>query len=331
MPKAQILAGTADTVARASQYLRAGQLVALPTETVYGLAGHALNKEAVTNIFRVKGRPLIDPLIVHIAHWEQLEALTSAQPEAARLLAKAFWPGPLTMILPKAESVPELVTAGNPTVALRMPAHPLARSILQASGLPLAAPSANPFGYISPTTAQHVADSLGERIAWIVDGGPCERGLESTIVDVSGEKPRLLRPGPIPPEAIASALGIDSIAVATKSEREDIPVEAPGMLTRHYSPRTDMTLIPCGQLPPPARGGQAAWLALSRASAQNAPRGYARYWLSETGNLDEAAAALFSLLRKLDSQGLDHLYVEEPAKTGVGLALADRLQRAASR
>ena len=332
MPKAQILADTADTVARASQYLRAGQLVALPTETVYGLAAHALNEEAVTNIFTVKGRPLIDPLIVHVARWEQVEALTQNIPGAARILADAFWPGPLTLILPKATNVPDLVTAGNPTVALRMPAHPLARRILLEADIPVAAPSANPFGYISPTCAQHVADSLGERIDWIVDGGACERGLESTIVDLSGESPRLLRPGPISPEAIAEALGQEQITIATKAEREDIPVEAPGMLARHYSPSTPMTLIPHGEPPPEAPEGQScAWLALSRAQAEHAPDAYARYWLSEDGNLEAAAQALFSLLRKIDSLSHEHLYVETPPRQGIGLAMLDRLQRAATK
>ena len=330
MPTASILGDTDGDVRMAGHLLREGGLVALPTETVYGLAGNACLEETIRRIFTVKGRPLIDPLIVHVHDWEQVEKLSPEITEEARRLADAFWPGPLTLILPKAPNVSDLLTAGNPTVAVRMPAHPLARRILQAAGVPLAAPSANPFGYISPTCAAHVQASLGERIEWIVDGGPCQKGIESTIVDVSRPGTvRLLRPGPLSPEVLSRAL--EGMPVSTQTPVATDKPAAPGLLSRHYSPHTPLILLPEGECPPEQPEGRYAWLATSRAHAEAAPHGYDTYWFSETGVPEDIAQSLFSMLRKLDGQGYAGIYIERPPVSGIGLALNDRLTRAAAR
>ncbi len=330
MPTASILGDSDGDVRTAGRLLRAGHLVALPTETVYGLAGNALLEETVRRIFTVKGRPLIDPLIVHVHDWKQVEELTLAIPDHARRLANAFWPGPLTLILPKAPAVSDLLTAGQPTLAVRMPAHPLARRILQAADVPVAAPSANPFGYISPTCAEHVAESLGERIDWIVDGGPCQQGIESTIVDVSTPGTvRLLRPGPLSPETLSQAL--DGLPISRQLPPASDKPAAPGLLARHYSPHTPLVLIPHGECPPPSPEGTCAWLATSRGHAEEATGDYARYWFSETGALEDIAQSLFAMLRTLDRQTYARIYIELPSPDGLGLALTDRLTRAAAR
>ncbi|MBC2596084.1 threonylcarbamoyl-AMP synthase [Ruficoccus amylovorans] len=334
MPTASILGESDDHVRMAARLLREGELVALPTETVYGLAGNARLETTVRSIFTVKGRPLIDPLIVHVHDFSQVEELCADVPPIAHQLAEAFWPGPLTLILPKAPQVSDLLTAGHPTVAVRMPAHPLARRILQAADVPLAAPSANPFGYISPTCAEHVQESLGERIGWIVDGGPCQKGIESTIIDVStpGEI-RLLRPGPLTGEQISEAL--NGLPVTTPAATSSDKPVAPGMLTRHYSPHTPLTLVPNGQLPPAipptAPEGSSAWLATARPRADASSPAYTRYWFSETGALEDISQSLFGMLRKLDQAGHSHIYVELPPSDGLGLSLIDRLNRAAAR
>jgi L-threonylcarbamoyladenylate synthase len=233
------LSAAPEDIARAAAHLRAGEVVAVPTETVYGLAANALEDAAVRKIFAVKGRPLLDPLIVHGADAAFLEQVAVFTP-AGRRLAAAFWPGPLTLVLPKRAVVPDVVTAGRATVAVRAPAHPVMRAVLAACGLPLAAPSANPFGYLSPTRADHVRDSLGAGAPWIVDGGPCALGLESTIVDVSdpAATPRVLRPGPITAEALSMVLGVTVLSGASKKEGAPPPpatagMIAPGLLERH--------------------------------------------------------------------------------------------------
>src|SRR5579872_7490105 len=222
----------------AAGLLRAGGLVAFPTETVYGLGAHALDAVAVRAIFEAKGRPADDPVIVHIASVAELERV--AQPNhVARQLAECFWPGPLTLVLPKRADVPREATAGLATVGVRVPSHPVAHRLLTAAGVPIAAPSANLFGRPSPTTARHVVDDLDGRIDAVLDGGPATVGVESTIVDLSGNVPRLLRPGGLPSESIEAALGT-TLAHATQ---HDGPQEAPGMLSVHYAPRTPLTLI----------------------------------------------------------------------------------------
>ncbi len=332
-------------VVRVASLLRSGKVVALPTETVYGLAAHALDEAAVQKIFAIKGRPMLDPLIVHGFDLNALKALAHFPPLALKL-AEAFWPGPLTLVVTKKMVVPRLVTAGRATVALRVPAHPLMRTILAACKLPLAAPSANPFGYISPTRAQHVRDSLGDRAPWIVDGGPCEHGLESTIVDVSdpAAPPRLLRPGPITAEMLEKVLGQPVLLgpATTQPSSSTIPTPvsgsspgllAPGMLPRHYSPKTPFALLDPGAAPsPPPLGKRAAWIRLRRPPAGDVPPPNTEaFWLSENGDLAEAARTLYDLLRKLDAGSYAQIWCETAPPEGLGPAINDRLRRAAAK
>jgi L-threonylcarbamoyladenylate synthase len=330
------LSADARGVARAAELLKAGEVVALPTETVYGLAANALDENAVRQIFEIKGRPLLDPLIVHGLDVNFFSTLAIFPPTAWRL-AEACWPGPLTLVVRKTDRVPRLVTAGRDTVAVRAPAHPVARAILHACQLPLAAPSANPFGYLSPTSAEHVRQSLGAKARWIVDGGPCPVGLESTIVDVSdpATPPRILRPGPITREALEMILGGPVKIAEAKTFRpepgEGLP--APGMLERHYSPRTGLSLLEPGTQPAmPAPGRRSAWVRLQRPAAGGplSPPGVEVFWLSEDGNLWHAARELYGLLRKLDEAGYERLWCDVASVTGIGPALNDRLRRASA-
>jgi len=323
---------TPEGVARAAELLRGGEVVALPTETVYGLAAHALDERAVRYLFAIKGRPLIDPLIVHGLDAEFFASLAQFTPEAL-LLAQACWPGPLTLIVRKTSAVPLLVTAGRDTVALRAPAHPVMRAVLEACRLPLAAPSANPFGYLSPTQAGHVRASFGGRVPWILDGGVCAIGLESTIVDVSNPAvaPRVLRPGPITPEALGQILGRAVEARPPTPPAAGAGLAAPGLLARHYSPRTSLGLLEAANKPAsPPVGRRVAWVRLQRPKPmETAPRGVEVFWLSEDGNLTEAAHGLYDLLRRLDPAGYEKIWCETLPEAGWGLALNDRLRRAA--
>lgn len=312
-------------LARAAELLRSGEIVALPTETVYGLAADALNPLALAKVFAAKGRPLLDPLIVHVADRAELERIARPDPRLDRLAA--FWPGPLTVVLPRLPVVPDLVTAGRETVAVRIPAHPVFRAVLARVG-PLAAPSANPFGYVSPTLVAHVRDSLGERCPWVVDGGPCAHGVESTILDLSDPaRARLLRPGPVTREALEAALGAPVEVVSRAAEEREAQI-APGMLARHYSPRTPMRLVARGA-EPVMPSAHAALLLQSRRPAP--PSGADIYYLSESGDPAEAARALFALLRQLDGRGYEVIVAELADESGLGVALNDRLRRAAAR
>jgi L-threonylcarbamoyladenylate synthase len=309
-------------VERAAAIVIRGGLTAFPTETVYGLGGNALDARAVARIFEAKGRPTFDPLIVHVAEPAWLSRVAGSVPDAARRLIDCFWPGPLTLILPKAADVPDLVTAGLPTVGVRMPAHPLALALLRQCGVPIAAPSANLFGEVSPTTARHVVEQLGTRIDYILDGGPCGIGLESTIIDLSGERPRLLRPGGLALERIEEMLG--PVAVGElPSDATDRPL-APGMLARHYAPRTPMVVLAHGApLPQASRVGLLAFVpesALERFSVVEV--------LSPRGDLAEAAANLFAAMRRLDALALDLIVARPVPNTGLGRAINDRLIRA---
>ena len=319
-------------VARAAELLRSGEVVALPTETVYGLAAQALDEQSVRQLFAIKGRPLIDPLIVHgldvpfFANFAEFTPL-------ARQLAEACWPGPLTLIVRKTSAVPKLVTAGRDTVALRVPAHPVMRAVLEASGLPLAAPSANPFGYLSPTQAAHVRASFGDRVPWIVDGGTCALGVESTIVDVSNPlaPPRILRPGPITPEALSQILDCRVEIHQPVKRADDAGLVAPGLLSRHYSPHTSLGRLEPGQTPEsPSSDRRVAWVRLQRPPPNLIPlRGVEIFWLSENGDLTAAAHDLYDLLRRLDGQGFAKIWCETAPDSGWGLAINDRLRRAA--
>jgi L-threonylcarbamoyladenylate synthase len=330
-----------DAIAEAASLIRAGGVVAVPTETVYGLAGDATSAEAVARIYGAKGRPSFNPLIVHVEGLAEAEFLATFS-DASRALAAAFWPGALTLVLPLREDsgLAGGVTAGLPTIALRCPAHPAMRALLAAAGRPLAAPSANASGAISPTRAEHVLASLGGRIPLILDGGPTERGLESTIVAVEAEGVRLLRPGPISLEAVEAALsppwkgGVrggsaeggrnsDAVKVSLRSPTHPQPlpsregrIEAPGQLRSHYAPRKPLRLDT-------ETAGPDEWL-IGFAAVEGDDN------LSRSGSLDEAAARLFDALHRADRQPRPRIAVAPIPAHGIGLAINDRLRRAAA-
>lgn len=312
----ELLPPDAPGLTRAAALLRAGALVALPTETVYGLAGDARNDRAVAAIFEAKGRPQFNPLIVHVGSLAEAEAIAEFSPQA-RAIAAAFWPGPLTLVLPvrAGAGISELVTAGHDTVAIRMPEHPVARALLTEFGGPLAAPSANPSGKISPTTARHVLDGLGGRIAAVIDGGPCAVGVESTILSL--DPPRLLRPGGLPAEVLEEALG----APLQTGGNAEAP-NAPGQLSSHYAPGAAVRLD--------ARevGTDEVWIGFGPGCAG------ADLSLSATEDLVEAAANLFSALRAADQlaaeRGARGIAVAPIPEHGLGRAINDRLRRAAA-
>jgi L-threonylcarbamoyladenylate synthase len=307
----RILAIDDAAIATAAALIREGQPVAVPTETVYGLAADATSGEAVARIYAAKGRPSFNPLIVHVASLAQAEVLAEL-PAPARRLADVFWPGPLTMVLPLRAGSPVagLVTAGLPTVAIRMPAHPAMQALIEAAGLPLAAPSANASGRITATRAEHVAASLGDRVALILDGGPTEHGLESTIIAVETERLRLLRPGPIDAPALETATGLPVIAA------EGGAIEAPGQLSSHYAPSKPLRLDAAER-----RAGE--WLiGFGDAAGDDT--------LSARGDLVEAAAALFEALHRADASGAEAIAVAPVPRTGLGIAINDRLARAAA-
>ncbi|MBX3349161.1 MAG: threonylcarbamoyl-AMP synthase [Nitrospira sp.] len=324
--KAQILPASApESIRLAAETIRMGGLVAFPTETVYGLGCDALNPDAAAKVFEAKQRPQFDPLIVHIADRRQLDNLVSALTTTAWQLVDQFWPGPLTLVLPKQPTIPDLVTAGLDTVAVRMPNHPVAQALIREAGTPIAAPSANPFGYVSPTTAQHVADGLGSAIDLILDGGPCPVGVESTIVSLIGPQAELLRPGSITLEQLSTVIG----PLSRWSSVVDQPT-APGQLARHYATQTPVTILTSAKTrPTPPKNERAGLLIFSEASAAD-ERFAAVEVLSTTGDLREAARHLFAALRRLDAQGLDRIYVEPCQEEGLGIAIMDRLRRCAA-
>jgi len=307
-------------LARAKTLLMQGELVAIPTETVYGLAGNALNAEAVARIFEVKERPTFDPLIVHVPDWASVGRYASEVPPKAALLAENFWPGPLTLLLPKRQNIPSLVTSGLDTVGLRCPNHPLTRALLQQLDFPLAAPSANPFGYISPTSAAHVNAQLGNRIPYILDGGPCEVGIESTIVGFDGEQTVVHRLGGITVEQIEEVVGPVSVHIHSTSNPQ-----APGQLASHYAPRKPLLL---GSLPALLQAH--AHRQVGILSFQTDYRHAHQVVLSPAGNLREAAQKLFTALRELDGEDVDIILAERVPHEGLGRAINDRLQRAAT-
>jgi L-threonylcarbamoyladenylate synthase len=312
-----------DDIARAVELLRAGNVVGMPTETVYGLAGDGLNPAALARIFEVKQRPLYDPLILHFIDAEAAFAIARDVPQAARALAAKFWPGPLTLVLPKREHVPDLATSGLPKVALRVPAHPIARWLLQAFGGPLAAPSANRFGRISPTDAAAVRTELGAAVPLVLDGGPCRIGLESTVLEVDADEIRLLRAGGIPVEEIARVVGPVKLANFVRSDK---PL-APGQLAHHYAPRKPLRLLAAGDEPPYA--ADAGWLAFG-AVGRDSVRVVEN--LSPMGDLREAATNFFRALRTLDDDPrVGTIYAARLSPEGLGLAINERLERAASR
>ena len=314
--------------------LMKGEVVALPTETVYGLAGNALEVEVVKQIFAIKMRPLIDPLIVHFHKLAQLDQIAHV-PEQIVKLANAFWPGPLTIILEKKDVVPDLVTAGRNTVGVRMPANPWIRKILAETGLFLAAPSANPFGYVSPTRAQHVVDSLGNQLGDVLDGGDCDIGLESTIVEFTNpSRPSILRMGPISRHSIQEVLGVPIAISANILDDEEVKTGllAPGTLSKHYSPKANLILVPNGKLVDHeiTQGDKTAEIYFQRPiKAKREVKN--TFWLSEHGDKPEAAKNLFHLLREMDKQKFGSVLVEMAPCNGIGDTINDRLRRAAAK
>lgn len=315
-------------IAHCADLLRRGEVVGVPTETVYGLAGNALNESCARKIFEVKGRPFIDPLI---AHFPSLEAslLHIQGNEAVDQIAAAFWPGPLTIVANKHPSIPDIVTAGLPSAAIRVPGHPVLRKLLAQLDFPLAAPSANPFGYVSPTRAEHVERTLGERISAVLDAGPCDIGVESTILDLRDpEAPAILRHGPISAAQVREVLGRE-IADRTITNDDESQQTAPGQLSAHYSPNTKVLLLENGFEPSqPLRESSARLLQTKPAEgAQDSNV----FWLSDNGSTEEVAHNLFNLLQRLDQQNFEHIEVELSPAEGIGKAINDRLRRAAAK
>ena len=307
----------------AADVLKLGGLVALPTETVYGLGANALDARAVARIFAAKERPFFDPLIVHLADVSWWPRVVLDFPPVAELLAKKFWPGPLTMILPKVAAIPDIVTSGMPSVAIRVPDHPLTREVLRLADVPVAAPSANLFGRLSPTTAEHVQQQLGDRIDLILDGGPCRVGVESTILQFHGDEVVCLRPGGVPLEEIESLIG--PVGRLTHQTSDDERPAAPGMLASHYAPRTKLIVVEKVPITPPSpRTGLLLLQPTTRAKDYEFVE-----TLSRNGDLIAAASNFFQALHRLDQLGLDLILTTPFPNEGLGLALNDRLRRAA--
>jgi L-threonylcarbamoyladenylate synthase len=316
-----------DNIRDAARRLRSGELVAFPTETVYGLGANALDADAVRRIYEAKGRPSFNPLIVHIADVEQTRAVVAAWPATAERLAAVFWPGPLTLVLPKRQAVPDEVTAGLPSVAIRIPAHPLALELLRACALPIAAPSANRFTELSPTSARHVERSLGTGVL-ILDGGDTTVGIESTVVDLTGAHPVVLRPGVISLPEIADVVGeVDRLGTVLLG---DIPRPAPGMIDRHYAPRATLVLV--------GRQGEAEQVIRAEVAAGGRPALVARTFADVAGARverlpDEArsfAARLYGTLHSLDESGVTLIAVEGVPDDSSWEGVRDRLQRAST-
>ena len=314
-----------ESIRRAGRIITSGGLVAFPTETVYGLGCDVMNAEAAAKVFEAKQRPQFDPLIVHIADLTQLEMVIASLPAVGQQLIDAFWPGPLTLVLPKQPTIPDLITAGLSTVAVRMPNHPVAQSLIREAGTPIAAPSANLFGYVSPTTAQHVAAGLGSTIDLILDDGPCPIGVESTIVSLAGSQPELLRPGSITIEQLSAVIGAIRRSVSVNHK----PI-APGQLSRHYATQTPLTILASAGARPTLKAGVRVGLLIHSHPRDTDDRFAAVEVLSSTGDLREAARHLFAALRRLDSLGLDRIYAEPCQEKELGVAIMDRLHRCAT-
>lgn len=319
-----------DSIARAAKILRQGGVVAFPTETVYGLGADATDVNAVSRIFAIKGRPTSHPLIVHLGHTEQLDAWADDVPPAARRLAERGWPGPLSLVLRRSERVPLAVTGGLETVALRVPAHPVALALLREFGGGLAAPSANRFGSVSPTTARHVEEDLGDAVDYVVDGGPCDVGVESTIVDFTGAEPAILRPGGLTREAIELVLGQELRAPGVGPG--EAGVRAPGQHPSHYAPRARVLLVAPSAVVEEAgrwrsQGHRVGTLALA---VHQPPPSEGLVTLTVPEADEDYARTIYGLLREFDRRGCELVIAALPPERGLGLAIADRLRRAAA-
>jgi L-threonylcarbamoyladenylate synthase len=318
-----VIVPAAEGMDEAVERLRAGRLVAFPTETVYGLGANALQTEAVVGIFAAKGRPSSNPLIVHVADVEGVLPLVRDWPTIATALAERFWPGPLTLVVPKSDAVPAIVTAGGETVAVRVPRHPVAQELLRRTDLPIAAPSANRSEEVSPTTAQHVADSLGPFVEdlLILDGGPCSVGVESTVLDVSQDPPRILRPGMVTSEDLREWLGNTTEAPATA---ESLIARSPGQRARHYAPRVPVIIVPASSLSDALHPGDGF---LSYGDYRSS---IVDVLIPMPDSATAYAARLFEALRGLDRAGVQRIVVEEPPLGPEWDAIQDRLRRAAT-
>ena len=328
-----------ERIRRAAALIRAGRLVAFPTETVYGLGANALDAQAVARIFQAKARPASDPLIVHLSTGDELEWVVARIPVVAKALARAFWPGPLTLVLPKHARVPDLVTAGKPTVAVRVPSHPVAHALITESKVPIAAPSANRFGQVSPTRPAHVLADLGGRISMILDGGQTFVGVESTVLSLVGEVPTILRPGGVSRESLIELLG--EVALNDSVVREDEAATSPGTHRKHYAPEAEVTVYR-GEPSEVRRAMRAAALRLTRRGArvgvliadedmkafQELP--VQQQSVGPADDLEGVARRLFIALRSLDRAGVSHILAREFGTRGLGLAVRDRLMRAAA-
>lgn len=330
---------SAALIRQAGEILRAGGLVAFPTETVYGLGGNGLDAEACEKIYLAKGRPSDNPLILHIAEAEELDAIVREKSPAAKKLMEAFWPGPLTLIFPKAAIVPEKATGGLDTVAVRFPNHPVARAIIKAAGLPIAAPSANSSGKPSPTRASHVAFDLSGKIDMIVDGGAAEWGLESTIVDVSGEIPMILRPGAITKEMMEAVIGkVEIDPTILQKPVAELKPKAPGMKYTHYSPKAEVILVQGERLAVAeeinrlAAEGMAQGKKIGVMATEETKALYHADTVLSLGRRthpEEIGANLFKILRKFDFLGVEQVYSEVFSEEGEGMAIMNRLRKAA--
>lgn len=332
--RARILsASDMENIRRAARLIRSGEVVAFPTETVYGLGADATNGAAVAKVFALKGRPSFDPLIVHIASVDMLPEVVSTVPEGAERLMALFWPGPLTLVMFKSERIPDIVTAGLPTVAVRMPRNEVALALITEAGVPLAAPSANRFGRPSPTCAEHVMEDLGDKIALILDGGPTQIGVESTVLDITCSPPVILRPGGISREALEEVIGEVLVQVAGDA------VRSPGQMRQHYAPRARVLLfdgecrekviaVMKAKVAEMEKAGRIGVM-VPEEEAKNFGRDVVVMSPGSYHNLEAVASRLFETLRAFDREGVDYILALAPPKKGIGLAIFDRLFKAA--
>ena len=334
-----------ERIRQAARIIQAGGLVAFPTETVYGLGADAFNAEAVLSIFTAKGRPAYDPIIVHVNERVVSEPALLAEiathiSPTASLLVRTFWPGALTLVLPKSDRIPDVVTADGPTVAIRCPGHPVAQTLIRAAGCPIAAPSANRFSHTSPTTAQHVLDDLNGRLALILDGGPTSIGVESTVLDLSGDRPRLLRPGGVSLEALEAVLG--PVEQRGDQSKKAEPLPSPGMLDRHYAPTAELTLFTgpndlvrnamlLRAQAEQSAGRKVGLMVADEDVAVLSTLGCPLVSVGPQGDAETVARNLFDAMRSLDAAGVEVILARDYAPEGLGLAIRDRLRRAAER
>jgi L-threonylcarbamoyladenylate synthase len=308
-------------IQKAVQLLTEDQLVAIPTETVYGLAGNIFSEKAIKSIFSTKKRPFFNPLIVHIPSIASLSDIVTYVPEKAKLLAAAFWPGSLTLVLKKSKTIPDIITAGKDTVAVRVPNHPITLELLKKLPFPIAAPSANPFGSISPTKPAHVENYFKNSIKMVLDGGSCVNGIESTIIGFENEEPVIYRLGALPLEEIEAVVG----AISIKNKKEEKP-DAPGMLARHYAPKTSTFLVDDVAAEVEKNTGKKIGVLVFKSSLNN--ENITEIILSKNGSLQEAAANLYAAMHELDTKNLDIIIAERFSEFGLGKSINDRLQRA---